>query len=164
MKKFRIVILVACILGTVFYFNYPPYTEKVYSIPGRNLYIRIKTSFWESYGYLYFGKDSASVFFPNDYLKLPKMSDYFIVYMYVNPNNDSIYFFPADNRTLEMKESCFHLVENVYRDSNGINPLCKILGERCLAIDMYAFGDGDLVISQDSTIYGKRLNPVYVSE
>lgn len=164
MKKSRIVILGVCILGTIFYFNHIAYTEKVYSIPERDLFIRIKTSFWESYGYIYFGRDSASSFLPHDYLKLPKMSDYFIVNMYVNANNDSIYFFPADNRTLEIKDSCFHLVENVYQDSNGINPLCKILSERCISINMYAFGDGDLVVSQDSTIYGKRLKPIYVSE
>lgn len=164
MRKSRIIILVVGMLGAIFYFNQKTYKEKVYSIPGKKLFIRIKSSFWESYGYIYFGKDSASTFLPHDYLKLPKMVDYFIVNMYVNSSNDSIYFFPADNRTLEMKDSCFHLVENVYRDSNGINPLCKILGDKYMSINMYAFGEGDLVISQDSTIYGKRLKPIYVSE
>ena len=152
-----------CFIGLfVIYLLVPK--ERVYKIPNRDLYVRVKVMPISDFGYIYFGKDSTSVFQTKDYLKLGKSVN-IIIDMYLKTDNDTIYYISQVD-THEMVQNDFTFIRKGFLDpyifaddnkGNGYSFSSK--PEFTTRIRLGDF-DGDISVSLDSTIFGKLLMPI----
>ena len=165
MKKVGVVCLIGlwCFIGMFVIYQFVP-KERVYKIPNRDLYVRVKVTPISDFGYIYFGKDSTSVFQTKDYLKLGKSVN-IIIDMYLKTDNDTIYYISQVD-THEMVQNDFTFIRKGFLDpyifaddnkGNGYSFSSK--PEFTTRIRLGDF-DGDISVSLDSTIFGKLLMPI----
>lgn len=157
-------IWIGCFIGLFVIYLFIP-KERVYKIPDKDLYIRVKVTPISDFGYIYLGKDSVSVFQSKDYLKIRKAVDNEIITMYLRTDNDTIYYISL-SKPNEMEQNDFTFIRKnrldpdiLVEDKTGIPSLYKCKPEFTKVINLMDFNT-DISISQDSSIYMKRLNPI----
>lgn len=156
-------IWVGCFIGLFIIYLFVP-KERVYKIPNRDLYIRVKVTPISDFGYIYFGKDSTSVFQSKDYLKMHKALDNIIIRMYLKTDNDTIHYISL-SKPNEMEQDDFTFIRkkrldpDILVEDKRIPSLYRCKPEFTTVIELAEF-NANISISQDSSIYMKRLWPI----
>lgn len=143
------------IISIFSYITFPLKSEMVYYIPECNIYIRKEIKSWAKFGYIYFGKDSLSVWSSDDYVKLYNIVDHTILDIYNNSFNDTTYL-TSDVGISEMKQTHFKFVVKKILDPIMFNPTEKKAeydlkpGFNCIRI--YDFGEDVAFFNDTSSV------------
>ena len=153
-----------CFIGLfVIYLLVPK--ERVYKIPNRDLYVRVKVTPISDFGYIYLGKDSISVFQTKDYLKLGKAVDNLVIEMFLKTDNDTIYYI-ARVPAYEMEQNDYTFIRKrilepyiFVKKKKGTSSVYNIKPEFTTWIRLVDF-NSDLSVTLDSTVLRKQLMPI----
>ncbi|WP_294592152.1 hypothetical protein [uncultured Bacteroides sp.] len=152
-----IIILILC------RFTFPLKRESVYYIPECKIYLRKEIGAWEKYGYIYFGRDSNTVWSSDDYVKLYAAVDNIILSVYNSSFNDTTYL-TSGTKISEIKQTHFNFVQKKQFDATFFNPTGKIpesyrLKSGFKGIEIYDFGDDMFVFSD--TLPSRKVFRIY---